>query len=620
MSDIKILDSNTIDKIAAGEVVERPMSVVKELIENAIDADAGAITVEIKNGGIDYIRITDNGCGIEKSQVKSAFLRHATSKIRAIEDLLMIKSLGFRGEALSSICAIARVELLTKTKEELTGTRYCIEGGREMVLEDVGIPNGTTFIVRNIFYNTPARRKFLKTGVTEGNYITELIERMMLSHPEIAFKYIVNGNVKLQSFGNGDLKEVIYQIYGRDFVKSLLEVTIEEDDFSMKGFVSKPELARSTRAFEVYFVNHRYIKSKLIQRALDEAYSHYLMLHKYPVVFLNLQIRSEDIDVNVHPTKMEIKFLKEELLYERLVKEIVQVLSHKELIPEALEKKEFKQSQVIAKKDIIPEPFEQNRMTEHLKAQKPEKTPEKNPENLEPVLKEETVYQSLKEAVSEKTAEYEQSFQPKQLKLFEHQFLTEENVKKHRIIGQLFQTYWLVEYEDKLYVIDQHAAHEKVMYERFMKQLQNKEVTSQYLAPPVIVTLSAAEEGLITSYMDTFRSLGFEIEHFGGNEYTLRQVPTELYGLSEKQYFIEFLDELFKERLSNVPEVIQQRIATMACKSAVKGNNRLSYAEADELIKELLSLDNPYNCPHGRPTIVSYSKYEIEKSFKRIIS
>lgn len=613
MSDIKILDSNTIDKIAAGEVVERPMSVVKELVENAIDAGAGAITVEIKNGGIDYIRITDNGCGIEKNQVKTAFLRHATSKIRAIEDLMMIKSLGFRGEALSSICAIAKVELLTKTKEELTGTRYCIEGGRELVLEDVGIPNGTTFIVRNIFYNTPARRKFLKTGVTEGNYITELIERMMLSHPEIAFKYIVNGNVKLQSFGNGDLKEVIYQIYGRDFVKSLLEVTIEEDDFSMKGFVSKPELARSTRAFEVYFVNHRYIKSKLIQRALDEAYSHYLMLHKYPVVFLNLQIRSEDIDVNVHPTKMEIKFLNGELLYERLVKEITQVLSHKELIPEALEKREFKQPQVIAKNDIIPEPFEQSRMKEHLETQKPEK----NSKNLEPVLKEETIYQSHQEAAVEKAAEYDQ---PEQLKLFEHQFLSEENVKKHRIIGQLFQTYWLVEYEDKLYVIDQHAAHEKVKYERLMKQLQNREVTSQYLAPPLVVTLSAAEEGLITNYMDSFRSLGFEIEHFGGNEYTLRQVPTELYGLSEKQYFIEFLDELFKERLSNVPEIIQQRIATMACKSAVKGNNRLSYAEADELIKELLSLDNPYNCPHGRPTIVSYSKYEIEKSFKRIIS
>lgn len=634
MAQIQVLDSQTIDKIAAGEVVERPMSVVKELVENAIDSGANAVTVEIKGGGIDFIRVTDNGCGIEKEQVSTAFLRHATSKIHSVEDLLCVKSLGFRGEALSSIAAIAKVELLTKTKTCAAGTRYVIEGAREMALEDVGVPDGTTFIVRNLFYNTPARRKFLKSPMTEGTYIIELMERIMLSRPEIAFKLIVNGSGRLQTSGNGEIKDVIYQIYGRDITANIVPLNVSEGDIHISGFAGKPELARSSRSFEVYYVNQRYIRSSLIAKALDEAYKPFLMLHKYPLVVLYLSIPAELLDINVHPAKMEIRFLEAEKLYQLLVEKIREALSQKELIPEM---KEEKGDGSLLQKPVpsavtMPEPFETRRKEELRQAETgtflKSPLPEYHAINR---VAETPVYTERSHApAAEQRAEgavFKEDGLPKennpypaeQLSLFEERFLSEEAVKKHRIIGQLFETYWLVELNDKLYIIDQHAAHEKVLYERIKKKLDDHTLASQLLSPPTILSLSKSEEQLLERFLPNFEQVGFEIEHFGGNEYSLRAVPSELFRLTAVDYFHELLDELSQERLSREITSVNDRLATMACKSAVKGNNRLSRQEAQTLIDELLTLDNPYHCPHGRPTIIAYSKYELEKKFKRIV-
>jgi len=618
MTQIQVLDSQTIDKIAAGEVVERPMSVVKELVENAIDSGADAVTVEIKGGGIDFIRVTDNGCGIEKEQVPTAFLRHATSKIHSVEDLLCVKSLGFRGEALSSIAAIARVELLTKTKACPAGTRYVIEGAREMALEDVGVPDGTTFIVRNLFYNTPARRKFLKSPMTEGTYIIELMERIMLSRPEIAFKLIVNGSGRLQTSGNGEIKDVIYQIYGRDITSNIVPLNVSEGDINISGFAGKPELARSSRSFEVYYVNQRYIKSSLIAKALDEAYKPFLMLHKYPLVVLYLSIPAELLDINVHPAKMEIRFLEAEKLYQLLVEEIRKALSQKELIPEMKEEKgDGSPTQKPAAPAVaMPEPFETRRKEELQRtyAEKLLTTPILSHDERSRVAELPAYHAEIpKENAPEISRKTEQ------LSLFEERFLSEEAVKKHRIIGQLFETYWLVELNDKLYIIDQHAAHEKVLYERIKKKLDDHTLASQLLSPPTILSLSRSEEQLLERFLPNFEQVGFEIEHFGGNEYSLRAVPSELFRLTAVDYFHELLDELSQERLSKEISSVNDRIATMACKSAVKGNNRLSRQEAQVLIDELLTLDNPYHCPHGRPTIIAYSKYELEKKFKRIV-
>ncbi len=609
MTQIQVLDRQTIDKIAAGEVVERPMSVVKELVENAIDSGADAVTVEIKGGGIDFIRVTDNGCGIEKKQVPTAFLRHATSKIHSVEDLLCIKSLGFRGEALSSIAAIAKVELLTKVNTSAAGTRYVIEGAREMALEDVGVPDGTTFVVRNLFFNTPARRKFLKTAMTEGTYIIELMERMMLSHPNIAFKLIVNGSNRLQTSGNGEIKDVIYQIYGRDITANIVPLNVTEGNIQISGFIGKPELARSSRSFEVYYVNQRYIKSSLISKTLDEAYKPFLMLHKYPLVVLYLSIPTELLDINVHPAKMEIRFLEAEKLHQLLIEKIREALSQKELIPEIKEERVSGALSKVPASDVsIPEPFE----THRREARKADI--EKRAKDLLPLYGEEN-------RVAEKPVYHTENLMQtsEQLNLFEERFLSKEALKKHRIIGQLFETYWLVELNEKLYIIDQHAAHEKVLYERIRKKLNDHTIASQLLSPPTILSLSKSEEQLLERFLFNFEQVGFEIEHFGGNEYSLRAVPSELFGLTAADYFHELLDELSQERLSTEISSVDDRIATMACKSAVKGNDHLSGQEAQTLIDELLTLDNPYHCPHGRPTIIAYSKYELEKKFKRIL-
>ena len=595
MKNINILDSNTIDKIAAGEVVERPSAVVKELVENSIDANADAVTIEIKDGGISFIRITDNGEGIDRSQVKKAFMRHATSKIKSVEDLISVTSLGFRGEALSSISAVGKVEFLTKTKTDFIGTRYVVEGGRECVFEDAGIPDGTTIIVRDLFFNVPARKKFLKSPSSEGNNITELIEHMILSHPNISFKYIYNGNVKLQSSGKNDIKSCIYNVYGRDIANGLIEVKSIRDDISIHGFIGKPELARATRNFEIYFVNNRFIKSTLIDRALEEAYKDYLMLHKYPTVFLYFEIPSHLIDVNVHPTKREIRFFEGEALKCYIVDVIKNALINKELIKEIVEETHEKPS--VKESEINKEPFE---TINHII--------ESSYNNY---------YSSEIEKEDESTDINDKN---EQLTLFDDKFISEESIKKHRIIGQLFNTYWLIEFENKLFIVDQHAAHEKVNYERLIKKLRNNENCSQNIYPPIVVSLSNAEAQYVTKYNENFLKVGFTIEHFGGLDYTISTVPMELLSQNPADYFHEMLDELIEGKNSKETETVNLKIATMACKASVKGNMHLSVFEADKLISELLTLENPYNCPHGRPTIISFSKYEIEKMFKRIVN
>ena len=607
MSEIALLSQETIDKIAAGEVIERPSSVVKELVENAIDAGATAITVEIKEGGISFIRFTDNGCGIEQKEVPLAFLRHSTSKIRSAEDLLCVHSLGFRGEALSSIAAVSRVELITKTAAALTGTRYLIEGSKEISVEEIGAPEGTTFLVRDLFFNTPARRKFLKTAQTEGTYISDMLEKLALSHPDISFKYINNNQTRLHTSGNGNKKDLIYHIYGREIAASLLEVNYEGEFFSLSGYIGKPVINRGNRNYENYFINGRYIKSTILSKAIEEAYKSFLMQHQYPFTVLYFTFPGETLDVNVHPTKMELRFDHNQEIYKALCDEIYAVLSHKELIPEVpVEEKTSSAKPVHIYKEPIPEPFEKRRINEIRQPQEP-KT----------YIREEVL--PVKPLPQKKESQKEESQKQISLEDVSPAFMTEAARKKYHIIGQLFQTYWLIEYEDKLYIIDQHAAHEKVLYERTMARLKEKDLTSQAISPPIVLSLDAKEEEMLDKYREEICRLGYEVEPFGGREYMISAVPDNLYHIDMKDLFIEMLDDFSDMSGKQTPELILEKVASMSCKAAVKGNDKLSLAEINALIDELLTLENPFNCPHGRPTIISMSKYEIEKKFKRIV-
>lgn len=637
MSKITLLSQETIDKIAAGEVVERPSSVVKELVENAIDAGATAVTVEIKEGGISFIRITDNGCGIAADEVELAFLRHSTSKIKSAEDLLCVRSLGFRGEALSSIAAIARVELITKTADALTGTRYQIEGSKEISMEEIGAPDGTTFLVRDLFFNTPARRKFLKTAQTEGTYISDMLEKLALSHPDISFKYINNNQTRLHTSGNGNRKDLIYHIYGRDIAASLLELNYEGEYFSVTGFIGKPVINRGNRNYENYFINGRYIKSTLLSKAIEEAYKSFLMQHQYPFTVLYFSFPGETLDVNVHPTKMELRFGNNQEIYKELCDAIYAVLSHKELIPEVpVEEKQSNPKTIPVYREPIPEPFEKRRINQLRSSQTYQPLT-----SSQPVIREDAaVFVSPKPQSAVHTPEVAcepalsnavdsredqdkletQKTMQITLESVSPDFLTKDARKKHRIIGQLFQTYWLIEYEDKLYIIDQHAAHEKVLYEQTMVRLKEKEFTSQSISPPIVLSLNAKEEEMLEQYMPQIQKLGYEVENFGGREYMISAVPDNLFHIDMKDLFIEMLDDFSNLTGRQTPDLILEKVASMSCKAAVKGNNKLSYAEMDALIEELLTLENPFNCPHGRPTIISMSKSDLEKKFKRIVS
>ena len=652
---INVLDSNTINKIAAGEVVERPSSVVKELVENSIDAGATAITVEIKDGGISLIRITDNGCGINADEVKTAFLRHSTSKIKDAADLASISSLGFRGEALASISAVSQVELVTKTKDALSGIRYRINGGVEKSYEEVGAPDGTTFLVRNLFYNTPARRKFLKTPATEGGYISSVIEHLCLSHPEISFRFINNGQPKIQTTGNGNLKDVIYTVYGREITANLIQIKKEFENFTIDGFIGKPIIARGNRGCENYYINGRYIKSNIIAKAIEEAYAPFIMQHRYPFTAFHIMIEPKLLDVNVHPSKMELRFANGPFLFDSLKSTISYGLSHRELIPEftidnakdisrptpaavkpqasavkaepvTMQKTVPDGPAVFVKSEPVSQTAEEVKNT--IPKAQPVKTESKQP-GIPPVLtKAPAVLDKKPGRMPEpfetvRAASYVKENKPpvyEQLELFDRtEILNENNLKDIKIIGQVFDTYWIMEFEQNMYIVDQHAAHEKVLFERFMKTYRENKVKMQYLSPPVIFSVTLEEEEILKENLDNFAGMGFEIESFGGNEYALSGIPSDFSEAEPKNLLTEILDDIADASHKNTPETIKDRIATMACKAAVKGNNKLSPAEAEALLRKLMELENPYNCPHGRPTMITMSKYELEKKFKRIV-
>ena len=696
MPQIHLLSQETIDKIAAGEVIERPSSVVKELLENAIDAQATAITVEIKEGGTSLIRITDNGCGIPADQVKIAFLRHSTSKISSALDLMNVSSLGFRGEALSSISAVSRVELITKTANELCGVRYQIEGSKEIGLEEIGAPDGTTFLVKDLFYNTPARKKFLKTPQTEAAYISDVVEHLALSHPDITFKFINNNQTKLHTSGNGNRKDLIYHIFGREIASALLEVDYECEFFHVSGYIGKPVITRGNRNYENYFINGRYIKSSLLSKAIEEGYKNFLMQHQYPFTVLYFTFDQSTLDVNVHPSKMELRFDHNQEIYKQLYDVIYGALAHRNLIPDVPveEQKEKREERVY--KDPIPEPFEKRRIQEIRNAitkdspyelRYPERFHQQpKPQNMQTgqtgqqikhpgvinithgahVVREDSFTSGLMPQTQENAVEQAQAPQSQEYAAAEQipipqgqehtgqeasipaqgsgqqaaqkepeavqeqyeeitlssispDFMTQAAKKEHRIIGQLFDTYWLIEYDEKLYIIDQHAAHEKVLYERTMARLREKDYTSQLLSPPLILSLDAKEQEALERFREPIEKLGYEVEHFGGKEYMINAIPGNLFNLDMKDLFIEMLDDFSNMSGRETPELILEKVASMSCKAAVKGNNRLSMPEIQSLIDELLTLDNPYNCPHGRPTIISMTKYELEKKFKRII-
>lgn len=711
---IKLLDQYTIDKIAAGEVIERPGSVIKELVENSIDAGATAITIEIKEGGMSFIRITDNGCGISKEEVPVAFLRHATSKLQTADDLLKIASLGFRGEALSSIAAVAQVELITKQEAALTGTRYQIHGGKEISNEEIGAPLGTTIVVRNLFYNTPARKKFMKTPATEGSYIYDLVCRMAMSHPDVSFKFIMNGTDKLFTSGNGRLKEIIYHIYGRDITNNLLEIHASNDQVKITGYLAKPSISRGNRSFEDYYVNQRYIKSNILTKAIEDAYRTFVMVHKFPFTVINFEIDPSLIDVNIHPAKRELKFINEPDMYDFTYISVRKALLFKELIPTVTPGKD-KRPETLAERKVEkrPEPFETNRRATELPPQparptqqekpsmpmqsatsnvpaqsmqpttsasgqtassimqsKPDRAVRPDVSNIQPnpehfaspvimqnrsnspveiqylkednqsgkniadnMVAENSVPYSTQQTKTAEQTPQEPKQQPKkqepitpeakikyeQMDMFEDKFLTPEAKKKHRIIGQLFKTYWLIEYEDKFFIMDQHAAHEKVKFEELMANYKNKTAIPQYLMPPAIVSLSGTEAEFLRENLEFFQNLGFQIEGFGGKEYKLSAVPANLFGLDGRELFLEFIGELSENGQKQTIDTFISKLSTMACKAAIKGNTSISFKEADTLIDQLMKLENPYTCPHGRPTLISMTETELEKKFKRIV-
>jgi len=716
---IKVLDQNTINKIAAGEVIEKPSSVIKELVENSIDSGATAVTVEVKGGGLSFLRVTDNGAGIKKDEVKLAFLRHATSKLVTVEDLLSISSLGFRGEALASIAAVAQVEMITKTADDVTGLRYQIHGGKEISSEEIGAPGGTTIIVRNLFYNTPARKKFMKTDATETSYIYDLMCRICMSHPEISFKFIANGTDKLFTSGNGKLRDIIYHIYGRDITSNLLEINAENDYMKISGYIARPCISRGNRSFEGYYVNHRYIKSAVLTKAIEDAFRTFVMIHKFPFTEINFQVRPDLLDVNVHPTKMELKFANSQDIYSFTYNAIRETLLFKELIPDVAPGKDPK-PETFKQRDVgnAPEAFENKRreaivraeertvpqsQPEQLRPAEPQSQPEQlrsaetqtSPQQLCPIepqtssqpvrpvieIIDETSSSNNKEsdvidnnqtekpagnyiyadrnndleraivqnrnvvnespaytapaparpsvtaatqdstvsAASDAAYIEEAGKKYVQQDMFQEKFLTKEARAKHRLIGQLFKTYWLIEYDGKFFIMDQHAAHEKVKYEELMENYKNKKIYSQYLMPPAVVTLSAAEIEFLHENMEMFEALGYQIENFGGREFKLNAVPDNLFGLDGRELFIDFIADASSSAKKVTIDTFIHKLSTMACKAAIKGNTEISFKEADALIDQLLKLENPYTCPHGRPTVISMTEAEIEKKFKRIV-
>ena len=642
MSKIQVLSKQTSDQIAAGEVVERPASVVKELVENAIDAGATAVSVETENGGITRIRVTDNGSGIPKEDIPTAFKTHATSKIREISDLETVMSLGFRGEALPSIASVSKVTLITKTKDDFVGTSYFMAGGENPVQEEIGTPDGTTVIVEDLFYNTPARRKFLKTPITENSYVGDILEKFALGHPEIRFKWTGNGNIRLSTDGNGRTGDLIYSIFGRDTAKETIEIHYEADGIKVDGFIGKPVIVRGNRGSENYFINGRFVKSKVVERALEDAYAPFLMQHRYPFALLYLTMAPSEYDVNVHPTKMELRFLRESAVYDVVKKAVTDGLMERELIPDVSlsEEKEETDKKIYE----APEPFEEKRIREtakygETKTESPDLKPDTAASNAEkPCLRQgnqtegkEPPKTSVKDKfndifgkIHDTTTDSPKGNNPENTEkdgqmTLGKEFLGSVREKSYRLIGQLFRTYWLIEVNDSLYILDQHAAHEKVLYERFMKTLSEKKISTAYISPPVVITVTEQENLVLNRFADVFRDLGFEIEFFGQKEYAVTGLPNDIVTKDIAGLFNELLSGLTESYGALKKETVTDKIASMSCKAAVKGNDFMTYEEADALIRELLTLQNPYACPHGRPTLISITKTELEKKFKRIV-
>ncbi len=670
MPEIQVLDQITIDKIAAGEVIERPVSVVKELIENAIDAKATAITVEVKEGGCAFIRITDNGKGIEKEDIKNAFLRHATSKLKKVEDLFSIHTLGFRGEALSSISSVSQLQVITKRENETTGYSYSIHGGLEKEFEEVASVDGTTFLVRQLFYNTPARKKFLKAPATEAGYIGDLVTRLALSNPHISFEFINNGNQKLFTSGSNDVKDMIYRIYGRDIANNLIAIDAENSGVSVTGFIGKPVISRGNRNYENFFVNGRYVKSNIIAKAIEDGYKGYSMMHRYPFTVLHIQLDTNLVDVNVHPTKMELRFSNQHLVFQAVYQAIREGLNQKEHIPQITIDEPIS---VPAPSSVsVPEVKEETKVTLSNTITKPHKnlnkygdsrTETQHKENLEFFMKKmkdrvTDSYKSNNEAklvkelpklndevaptkelsrlndevksvkkeettAKEKITLKEEMVYPTKcetLSLFENKNREEPQKVVYKLLGQAFATYWLIEYNNQLYIIDQHAAHEKVLYEETMKNWSQKVFTTQYIAPPLVLDLSMQEKVLLETHIHLFKEIGFELEEFGQDSYVVRGVPANLFSIASKTLFFELLDQLGDVQISSAKtELITEKIASMSCKAAVKGKQTLSAMEVDSLISQLLTLENPFHCPHGRPVIIAMTKQEMDKKFKRIL-
>ena len=750
--EIKLLTEETISRISAGEVIERPLNVVKELVENSIDAGSTAITVEIRDGGITMIRVTDNGCGIEKDQITRAFVRHATSKITDADDLSHLSSLGFRGEALASIAAVAQVEMITKVRSDISGTRavndhlasYSPDEPVRIDLEEIGAPDGTTVIVRNLFGKIPVRRKFLRQPQTEAGYITDLIEKQALSHPLISFHYRVNGQDKLHTTGNGNLRELIYRIYGRETAGAIIPVHAEDQESGMvlDGFLGRPEVSRSSRSFETFFINGRMLRSKELSAGLEEGYRTDLMQHRFPFAVLHLTMPPEQVDVNVHPSKMEVRFTDRRAVFRFLETSVHEALRPVELIPKAnlntareeraQTKKEAQLKQQHLQNAPHYEAFEKGR-TDRMPVKPSVSSVEKNSDSDAKIPSEHSQQKPVQQSVlygsgqipalPESTGESsdfifedrrsygrpnDTSDKPKakeegtdeptdgtdepavatdepavatdeptvatdepavgtnepadgrdelpagQLTLEnlfaastaadlsqegsrDEHLLTPQKAERFKYIGQVFGTYWIIEYEKRLLIIDQHAAHEKVNYERMMRRIEREHpslseeagpqqtarhevaVASQQLMPPIVLRMSGREETAYQQFQNVFAAMGYEIEEFGGGSYAIRAVPTELFGQTADSLLREILEEIMNERISGTPHVIISKVASMACKAAVKGNSRLSEKEARALIDELLSLENPYHCPHGRPTMIVMTQYEMDRKFKRIV-
>ena len=709
MGNIVLLDDNTINKIAAGEVIERPASVVKELVENSIDAGATAITIEIKNGGISYIRITDNGKGIAPDDMEIAFERHATSKIRKAEDLESVTSMGFRGEALASIAAISKIEMISKYIENEIGYKIEVQGGKILNKEEIGCPKGTTIVINELFYNTPVRYKFLKKDFTEAGYIEDVVSRIALIHPEIAIKLINSGKTIIQTPGNNDSKSVIYSIYGKDIAENILDVNYEYEDIKVIGIIGKPVIARSNRSNQLFFVNKRYIKDRILTSAAEQAYKGLITIGKYGFLVLNLEISQQKVDVNVHPAKLEVRFEDENKVFKAVYHAIKDTLLKGDLVvnTENTHDDETEKTNTIAVNSKPIEEIKYDNKIEHktfgglfnkLKKEMPKedkidndgnfiaqiysnKFGDENEKTTKNMVKEETkkstyelstqteanmqtkiinteevnkkliedmnkleklqveekpeTFEEMyirtfgtmpsevrKAELEEKQKEEKITLKPEEMNSAENISIfpqvENQNIPNYKFIGIAFSTYIILELNEELYILDQHAAHERILYEKVKKNYySNTEKDSQLMLLPDIINLSHKEMNIAKENMELFEKAGFTLEEFGENTIKLTGVPNICLDLDTKELFLETLDEINTVARTAKQEIEEKFIATIACKAAVKANMALTETEVDNLMKQLLILPNPFTCPHGRPTAIKMTKTDIEKKFSR---